>query len=463
MRYKIDEKYIKTGIVAFTVIAASIILFFAIYRIDGLMSFFSSVGSVIAPFVYGLVVAYLLCPLYNVTVRGCMKVQFFKRGKKDKSRIIAKVLASIVSLLALFGVIIGLLWMVIPGMIESISAIIKTLPEQVNAWSKWAEDTIANMQETTGPMAVVIDTAINNAQNWVDNTIIPASENMIGGLSNTAFGILSGIWNFIIGVIICTFFLNSKEIFAAQARKMIFAATSEERAHRFLYGTHYVNRTFGKFINGKLIDSLVIGVLCFIFMSIVNWPYAMLISVIVGVTNIIPFFGPFIGAIPSALLMLMVDPLLCLYFLIFILILQQLDGNVIGPKILGGSTGLPSFWIMFAILVGGGMFGFAGMILGIPVFACVYAYTAYSVNKKLDQKGMSTDLGVYKKMDSKLDEEFRENNKGMLNKAKTKKKAIKRGKGKDESKDKKSQGPQDEKSQEQQEIAQKTSQETSDE
>ncbi len=425
MKHKIDEKYIKIGIVAFAVIAASIILFFAIYRIDGLMSFFASVGGVIAPFVYGLVVAYLLCPLYNVTVRGCMKVRFFKRGKKDRSRLISKILASIVSLLALFGVIVGLLWMVIPGMIDSLSGIIKMLPAQVNAWSEWAENTIANMQETTGPMAVVIDTVINNAKTWVDNTIIPGSENMISGLSTTAFGILSGIWNFIIGVIICTFFLNSKEIFAAQARKLIFAVTSEERAHRFLYGTHYVNKTFGKFINGKLIDSLVIGVLCFIFMSIVNWPYAMLISVIVGVTNIIPFFGPFIGAIPSALLILMVDPLTCLYFLIFILILQQLDGNVIGPKILGGSTGLPSFWIMFAILVGGGMFGFAGMILGIPVFACVYAYTAYSVNKKLDQKGMTTDLGIYKNMDSKFEEEFRENNKQMLNTDKKRKRVAK--------------------------------------
>ncbi len=426
MKHKIDEKYIKMGIVAFAVIAASIILFFAIYRIDGLMSFFASVGSVIAPFVYGLVVAYLLCPLYNVTVRGCMKVQFFKRGKKDRSRLISKILASIVSLLALFGVIVGLLWMVIPGMIDSLLGIVKMLPAQVNAWSEWAENTIENMQETTGPMAVVIDTVINNAKTWVDNTIIPGSENMISGLSTTAFGILSGIWNFIIGVIICTFFLNSKEIFAAQARKLIFAVTSEERAHRFLYGTHYVNKTFGKFINGKLIDSLVIGVLCFIFMSIVNWPYAMLISVIVGVTNIIPFFGPFIGAIPSALLILMVDPLTCLYFLIFILILQQLDGNVIGPKILGGSTGLPSFWIMFAILVGGGMFGFAGMILGIPVFACVYAYTAYSVNKKLDKKGMTTDLGVYKNMDSKFEEEFRENNKQMLNTEKKRKRVAKK-------------------------------------
>ena len=148
------------------------------------------------------------------------------------------------------------------------------------------------------------------------------------------------------------------------------------------------------FISLKLIDSLIIGIICFIGMSIFNWPYKMLVSVIVGVTNIIPFFGPFIGAIPSALLIFMVDPLTSLYFLIFVLALQQFDGNILGPKILGGSTGLPSFWVMFAILVGGGLFGFVGMIIGIPVFACIYAYTAYSVNKKLEKKQLSTDLGL---------------------------------------------------------------------
>lgn len=410
MKQRIEGKYIRAGIVAFAVIAVSIILFFAIYRIDGLVSFFGFVGGVIAPFIYGLVIAYLLCPLYNVTVRGCMKVKLFKAGKTDNSKVISKIIASIVSLIVLFGIIIGLLWMVIPGMIDSISAVIRTLPDQINSWSLWLEETIASMQETTGPMANILNTLVNNASEWVENTIIPGSEMMITGLANTATGILSGVWNFIIGIIICVFFLNSKDIFAAQARKLIFAAASEERAHRILYGTHFVNKTFGKFINGKLIDSFIIGMLCFIFMSLMNWPYTMLISVIVGVTNIIPFFGPFIGAIPSALLILMVDPLTCLYFLIFILILQQLDGNVIGPKILGGSTGLPSFWVMFAILVGGGMFGFAGMILGIPIFACVYAYTAYKVNKQLDKKGMSTDLGVYKKLDAKLEQEYMENN-----------------------------------------------------
>ena len=410
IRNRIEGKYIRAGIVAFIVIAASIVLFFAIFRAEGLMEALRSAGSIIAPFVYGLVVAYLLCPLYNVTCRGCRKAKFFKLGKKDHSRIIAKILASIVSLLALFGIIIGLLWMVIPGMIESITAIVRMMPGQINDLTIWVENTFHNMKDSSAPMAAFLDAVVLNAREWIENTMIPGSETIITSLSNVAFDIITGVWNFIIGIVICMFFLNSKEIFAAHSRKLVFAVVNEEKANRFLYGAHYVNRVFGKYINGKLIDSLVVGVVCFIVMSLFNWPYAMLISVIVGVTNIIPFFGPFIGAIPSALLLLMVDPWICLYFLIFTLILQQIEGNILAPKILGGSTGLPSFWVMFAIVVGGGLFGFAGMILGIPIFACVYAYTAYTVNNKLEKKGLTTDLTVYKKMDAKFDEEFEQNN-----------------------------------------------------
>lgn len=410
LRDKIEGKYIRAGIVAFIVVAASIVLFFAIYRAEGLMDALRAAGSIIAPFVYGLVVAYLLCPLYNVTYRGCRKVKLFKLGKKDNSRIIGKVIASIVSLIALFGIIIGLLWMVIPGMIESITAIVKILPDQINALTAWVDDTLHSMKNSSGPMAAFLDAVVANIRDWIENTMIPGSETIITGLSNAAFGIITGIWNFIIGIVICMFFLNSKEIFAAHSRKLVFAAIQEEKANRFLYGAHYVNRIFGKYINGKLIDSLLVGMICFIVMSLFNWPYAMLISVIVGVTNIIPFFGPFIGAIPSALLLLMVNPWTCLYFLIFTLILQQIEGNILAPRILGGSTGLPSFWVMFAIVVGGGMFGFAGMILGIPIFACVYAYTAYTVNRKLEKKGLATDLVTYKKMDAKFEEEFEQNN-----------------------------------------------------
>lgn len=161
---------------------------------------------------------------------------------------------------------------------------------------------------------------------------------------------------------------------------MIVAFFSEHTAKEILDGASFTNKTFGGFINGKIIDSLIIGLLCFVCMTIFGWEYTLLISCIVGITNIIPFFGPFIGAIPSALLLLMVDPEQCMWFLVFILALQQFDGNILGPKILGDSTGLASFWVLFAVLVGGGLFGFIGMVIGIPVFAIIYAYATRSIN-----------------------------------------------------------------------------------
>ncbi len=408
MKFRIEGKYLRSGLVAFVVIACSILFFFAIFRAQGLADAISKITNILTPFIYGLVMAYLLCPLYNFTFRSMKNKKFLQKGKKDRSSFYARIIASTISVVTMFAIIIGLLWMVLPGLVDSIISIVKILPSQISELSLWIENYVKSIPATKGPLGGIMNSLAKNLENLLQNTILPGSENIIAGVSSGIFGVLSGIKNFIIGTIICVYFLNSKEVFAAQSRKLVFAVMSEEKAYQFLYGTHYVNKTFGKFINGKLLDSLIIGILCFIFMSIFKWPYIMLISVIVGVTNIIPFFGPFIGAIPSALLILMVDPVKCLYFLVFILILQQFDGNILGPKILGGSTGLPSFWVMFAILVGGGLFGFVGMVIGIPIFACVYAYTGYAVNKRLDKKGFSTDLGLYKKLDTHFDNEMKQ-------------------------------------------------------
>ena len=407
MKLKIEGKYLRAGIVALCVIMLSIIFFFALYRAEGLAAGISTITDILTPFIYGLVMAYLLCPLYNQTFKMIKDTKLMHKGRVDRSVIYFKIIASTVSIVCMLAIIVGLLWMVIPGLIDSVISILKMLPEKVTDFSLWLEETIQNMPDTAGPLEGIMDSLAKNIEEWLQNTILPGSEAIIAGVSSGVFGVVLGVKNFAIGTIICVFFLNSKEIFAAQSRKLVFALVNQEKAYKFLYGAHFVNRTFGKFINGKLIDSLIIGIICFICMSIFKWPYVMLISVIVGVTNIIPFFGPFIGAIPSTLLIFMVDPLTSLYFLIFILILQQIDGNIIGPKILGGSTGLPSFWVMFAILVGGGLFGFVGMVIGIPVFACIYAYMGYAVNKRLDKKGFSTDLNLYKKLDNHFDDEMK--------------------------------------------------------
>ena len=212
-------------------------------------------------------------------------------------------------------------------------------------------------------------------------------------------GTVNILKNVIVGIIIAIYVLNSKDLFAAQAKKIAYSIFSTEHANLFIKNTRFIHRVFGGFITGKLLDSLIIGMITFVFMSVFDMPYVVLISVIIGVTNFIPFFGPFIGAIPCSFLVLMVSPLKCLYFVIFILILQQFDGNILGPKILGDSTGLSSFWVMFAILIAGGLFGFVGMIIGVPLFAVLYSLITTLVNRSLADKDLPVKTSDYFFMD----------------------------------------------------------------
>lgn len=395
IRERIENKHISAGLTAFIVIASSIALFFMFERFDKVAMAVDSILGVLSPFIYGLVVAYLLCPIYNFVYRKTLEAKIFSKMKPGKRSGLGRVLASLVSLVVLTTVIVSLLWMILPGLIESIMGIIKMLPEKTTQFSHFVGATFDNISAMGGPLANITGGLEANVQKIFDENLMPKVESVFTEVSTGLLDVVSGVWNFIIGIFVCMFFLNSKDTFILQAKKAVYAFVSTKKANQILYGTRFVNTTFGKFISGKCLDSLIIGLLCFTFMYFMQWPYTMLVSVIVGVTNIIPFFGPFIGAVPSLLIIFMVDPKIALYFAIFILALQQLDGNVIGPKILGGSTGLPSFWVLFAILVGGGLFGFIGMIVGVPFFACIYAFTKYVVNKKLEGKGMTTNLTAY--------------------------------------------------------------------
>jgi len=396
MKIRFESKYIKTGVTAVLSAIVIILFFFAILRMDGIIKALGIMTEILTPFIYGLVMAYLLCPAYNLAVRQCSKVKWPRIRGKDKTITISKGIASVFTVLVILGIVFGFLWMIIPQLIESIVNIAKTLPSSIERLLEWIQVKFNQIPQITGPVEQWLGDVTTRFTAWVEEILIPEYESVLTGISDGLFGVLNVIKNFFIGIVICVFFINRKEVFAAQSKKLVLAVLKEESADMFLKGSAFTNKTFSGFITGKIIDSAIIGVICFIFMSIFGWPYAALISIIIGVTNIIPFFGPFIGAIPSALLLLMEDPKICLYFLIFILILQQVDGNIIGPKILGDSTGLPSFWVLFAILVGGGLFGFVGMVVGIPIFAVIYAYICFAVNKKLEKKGMSTDLRDYK-------------------------------------------------------------------
>ena len=396
MKVSFDEKHIKWGLTAFLVVLCSIIVFFEIYRIDSVNKDLGICVSILTPFIYGLVMAYLLCPVYNFTVRGVYSLLNRRKRVFSRSLSFSKAVGTFVSITVMLVIITGILWMIIPGLVESITKIIKILPSSMEELKAWLDVKLTNMPEVKNVLDGWINNFTKNAIDFVTQTVLPEYSSIATKISEGVIGVLNVIKNFFIAIIICVYFLNSKDTFAAQIKKIILSVFKKNTADEILQGAAFTNKTFGGFINGKLIDSLIIGIICFIVMSIFGWEYTLLISCIIGITNIIPFFGPFIGAIPSALLLLMVDYRQCVYFVIFIFILQQFDGNILGPKILGDSTGLASFWVLFAVLIGGGLFGFIGMVVGIPIFAVIYAYVSRAVNGKLRKRGLSTALDEYR-------------------------------------------------------------------
>ncbi|MBQ0079032.1 MAG: AI-2E family transporter [Eubacterium sp.] len=396
MKIKLDENNIKWGTTAFLVVVASMMVLFAMLRLREITGFIDTVVGIFSPFIWGFVIAYLLCPIYN----GCVRATYAQFNKSEhvykKSLMISKVVGTLVSLAVLFCVIIGIIWMILPGFMESVTNIVDILPSGTAAILTWVESKLAHFPIAEEQISRLINSGTDNILKFITETFLPNYGNIAESIQSGIMGAVNLVKNFFIGVIISVYFLNSKDVFSAQAKKAIFATMKERTANSLLELAQFTNKSFGGFISGKIIDSAIIGILCFVFMNIVGWEYALLISCIIGITNIIPFFGPFIGMIPSAMLLVLVNPMHALYFLIFILVLQQFDGNVLGPKILGDTTGLGSFWVLFAVLVGGGLFGFIGMIVSIPIFAVIYFYGAKYINYRLEKRGFSTAIADYR-------------------------------------------------------------------
>lgn len=375
-----------------------LILFYSLVtNYDKFANIFSQISGIFFPFVLGFVIAYLLCPIYNFTVRKTYKCME-KIIEKGSSRLkFARVIATVISVGFLIIVLGGLFWMVIPELIQSIIGIVEILPRRVN-------DLIAYTSQLMddGKYAFVEKTLkdlLENLKHYVSDlgsgNVVEILGTYLQKISEGVFVTLRTILDLLVAIIVAVYLLNGKEDFRAQIKKFINATLRKEQVDSLMEFAYFTDKTFGGFINGKIIDSFIIGVLCFFLMTIIGIPYSILISAIVGITNVIPFFGPFVGAIPSLIILLTVSPMDALYFAIMILGLQQLDGNVIGPKILGESIGLPSFWVMFAIIIGGGVFGFMGMILGVPVFAIIYYYLRKYIDKKLAAKNLPVDKASY--------------------------------------------------------------------
>ena len=303
------------------------------------------------------------------------------------------------SLVLLVAVVVGLISMLIPELINSIRGVLETMPSSIANLEIWLEKVLADNPDLEQQVMEHYGAAADYLQNWLTNVVAPNIYRIIGGVSSGVVLIVNAVFDVLIGLIVMIYLLNMKEKLRAQIKMIIYGVFPLKIANKVIEEARYVNQVFGGFIIGKLLDSLIIGLICFVLLGFANMPYVLLVSVIVGVTNVVPFFGPFIGAIPSAVLILLADPIKCIYFLIFILLLQQFDGNILGPKILGDSTGLSSFWVLFSILLFGGLMGFVGMIIAVPTFAVIYRLVTEFTTWMLHKKTLSGDITAYDGLD----------------------------------------------------------------
>ena len=408
MKRLLENKHARLMFMIF-IVGALLIIFNQI--VGNYESFSEGVGTIktiVSPFIYGFVMAYLLSPIYNATVRGLYKLlgKYFKNKQRLFS--FCKLVASVVAVVCLIGAVAGLIALIVPQVIESLTGILKSLPQRLTQLSALFNDITSKMdnKRLAMKMSEIYAQVQTNLIELAQTKLLPGMGTLVGQVSTQVILTLKTMMNVMIGVMACVYMLNSKERFQGQFKKVILATLPTEKAEAVFDFAKFTNRTFGGFINGKIIDSIIIGIICFILMKIFGFPYPILISAIIGITNVIPFFGPFIGAIPAAIIILLVSPIHALYFLILIFILQQVDGNIIGPAILGNTTGIASFWVLFSIVIGGGLFGFIGMVLGVPVFAIIYYYFSRSINKRLEAKGLEFRTDSYEDLNKyKIDKE----------------------------------------------------------
>ena len=362
------KPYLYGMLAGFGAIALSIIFFFLIYRFDGFGSAISTLTGILMPFIYGAVIAYLLKPVCN-TIEG-----FLRRFIPEKMKGLISALSIALTILLGLLLIYALCMMIIPQLITSVTTLYYTAQRNIARFVQWANhvEFIENNQQIMDLLNNAYDALNTSVDNLVKTKLLPSMQNILSGAAIGVLNVVTWAKNLVIGIIVAVYMLASRKRFVQQAKLVLYSVFKPVWAGRIIEEIQYADKMFGGFINGKIMDSAIIGVLCYIGCLIFKFPSALLVSVIIGVTNVIPFFGPFIGAIPATLLILIQNPIKALWFVLFVLVLQQLDGNIIGPKILGNTTGLSSFWVLFAILLFGGLWGFVGMIVGVPLFAVIY-------------------------------------------------------------------------------------------
>lgn len=374
------KRYLKIGITGAAILASGILCAFVLFKMPVIISVLKGITEILKPFLYGVVFAYLLAPLCNKIEEKLF--QIFPKAKTKARRFICFI-AIVISLCVAIAVIWLIIMMIIPQVWDSVMKIIQMVPQKLIVVNNWIEHMLENQPELQAYFEEFSSQAESNIDSLLNVDTIQKVQSIINSLSVQLFGVLGVVKNIFLGLLISAYLLGSRKLLGAQAGLILHGVFSDKWAKIIEEEIRYTDKMFNGFLVGKIIDSAIIGLLCFAGTSIMGFEAPAFISVIIGITNIIPFFGPFIGAIPCGLLLLLENPMHCLYFIIFIFVLQQLDGNVIGPKILGNTTGVSSFWVLFAILLFGGMWGVVGMVIGVPLFAVIY-----DIIRKLVYRGL---------------------------------------------------------------------------
>lgn len=403
MKIKWNNKYVCWGVTAFLVIASGLLFYYFLFHRESFYSGFVKIYHILTPVVAGMAIAYVLLPVLNFFERRVWlplldKLKIKNAEKKQKyGRTLSILTTTILTILVIYL----LFYMMISQIVPSVQQVISDYDIYVTNTTAWFNKILEDNPSQGAYIVNLINKYSAEFEKWLVG-IMPQTTVIIKTITSSVVSVLGFLWNFVIGFIISIYVLASKEKFGAQAKKSLYAIFTNDTANAIIRNLRFANKTFVGFLGGKVVDSIIIGLLCFIGTTLMGTPYAALVSLIIGVTNIVPFFGPYLGAVPSVLLIFMVNPmqpLNCVYFIIFILLLQQFDGNILGPKILGESTGLTGFWVIFAITLFGGLLGIFGMIIGVPSFAILYAAFKAIINIKLEKKGLPIATEEYGNLD----------------------------------------------------------------
>ena len=390
--------YIVQSLTGAGALMLAILFFFFLQNLGKIFSMLGRLAAILMPLIYGVAIAVILRPMCEWWERRLEKHLPVMKKERTRRALVLGLEVALSELITL-TVVIVILVLVLPQLFSSVVSLVNSVPGASARLTAWVQLLLANNPELQAQVLDVYNDVSTSALNWVQNTFLPQFQQLLNGLSSGLVDFVVIIKNLVIGIVISVYLLYSRRQFLAQTKKVLYALLPTPAANNLLFLLRDIQSTFAGFIMGKIIDSLLIGVLCFVCLTIMRMPYTILISTIVGVTNIIPYFGPFFGAIPGAILVLTVSPWQALYFLIFILVLQQVDGNIIGPKILGNVTGLSSFWVLISLLLFGGLFGFGGMVVGVPIFSVLYDLAERGLRRLLLMRQLPVPSGTYMNMD----------------------------------------------------------------